>query len=144
MPGTNLTRDEARQRSELISVDSYAVSLDLTTGPDTFASSTTVRFSATEAGVGADTFIDLIARSVESIEFNGQSLDPARVWADSRIRLPELQAENTLTVDATCVYMNTGEGLHRFVDPADGAVYLGAYGGMDVARRVFALSLIHI
>ncbi len=139
MPGTNLTRDEARQRSELISVDSYAVSLDLTTGPDTFASSTTVRFSATEAGVGAATFIDLIARSVESIEFNGQSLDPARVWADSRIRLPELQAENTLTVDATCVYMNTGEGLHRFVDPADGEVYLYTQFEVPDSRRVFTV-----
>ena len=34
-------------------------------------------------------------------------------------------------------YMNTGEGLHRFVDPADGQVYL--YSQFEVAdtRRMF-------
>ena len=30
MPGMNLTRDEARERAALVSVDSYAVELDLT------------------------------------------------------------------------------------------------------------------
>ena len=38
---------------------------------------------------------------------------------------------------ADCGYSHTGEGLHRFVDPADGRVYL--YSQMEVpdARRVF-------
>ena len=33
MPGTNLTREEAQTRAGLVSVDSYSVELDLTTGP---------------------------------------------------------------------------------------------------------------
>jgi aminopeptidase N len=137
MPGTNLTRNEAGQRSQLISVDSYDVSLDLTCGPETFRTLTTVRFSARE--VGATSWIDLIARSVESIELNGRALDPAEHYADGRITLPDLQEDNVLTVDATGVYMNTGEGLHRFVDPADGEVYLYTQFEVPDSRRMFAV-----
>ena len=48
MPGENLTRDEARERASLVSTSSYDISLDLTTGPETFLSTTTVRFTATD------------------------------------------------------------------------------------------------
>ena len=34
-------------------------------------------------------------------------------------------------------YSNTGEGLHRFVDPADGQTYLYAHMFLDGARRIF-------
>src|SRR5690606_11235654 len=102
----------------------YEVALDLTTGPETFRTTTTVRFSCAELGAGASTWIDFVGRSVESVVLNGRELDPAEVWADGRIALDGLGADNELTVDATGVYMNTGEGLHRFVDPADGEVYL--------------------
>ena len=47
-----------------------------------------------------------------------------RAYADSRIALSGLPAENTLVVKADCTYSHTGEGLHRFVDPADDRVYL--------------------
>lgn len=136
MPGQNLTRDEAAARSAVVTTDSYAVALDLTTGPETFRTVTTVEFGAQE---GAETFIDLIAPSVESIILNGESLDPAEHFADSRIRLPRLAERNTLTVDATGAYMNTGEGLHRFVDPADGEVYLYTQFEVPDSRRVFAV-----
>ena len=36
MPGKNLTRDEAASRALILSVDSYDIRLDLTTGPETF------------------------------------------------------------------------------------------------------------
>lgn len=136
MPGQNLTRDEARERASLVQTASYEVALDLTTGPSTFLSRSTVRFTATE---GASTFIDLIAPTVREVVLNGRGLDPAQVVADSRIRLDGLAAENELVVVADCAYMNTGEGLHRFVDPVDDEVYL--YSQFEVAdsRRVFAV-----
>ncbi|MCV2396241.1 aminopeptidase N [Actinotalea sp. M2MS4P-6] len=135
MPGQNLTRDEARTRA-VLSVSSYGVDLDLTTGPTTFRSTTVVRFGAPE---GFSTFIDLIAPAVHEVVLNGRSLDPAAVFADSRIALDGLTAENELRVVADCAYMNTGEGLHRFVDPVDDEVYL--YSQFEVAdsRRVFAV-----
>ncbi|WP_430867312.1 aminopeptidase N [Demequina aurantiaca] len=136
MPGTNLTRVEAEARAAVITTDSYQVELDLTTSEDTFRSTSTVRFSAIP---GEATFIDLIAPEVHSIVLNGEQVDPATAFADSRIALSGLQADNELTVVATGEYMNTGEGLHRFVDPEDGEVYL--YSQFEVAdtRRVFAV-----
>ncbi|MDM8083641.1 aminopeptidase N [Cellulomonas cellasea] len=136
MPAENLTRDEARARAAVVSVESYDVDLDLTTGPDTFASRTAIRFIATP---GASTFVDLIAPRVREVVLNGQSLDPAEVFADSRIQLDGLADQNELVVVADAAYMNTGEGLHRFVDPVDDEVYL--YSQFEVAdsRRVFAV-----
>jgi aminopeptidase N len=135
MPGKNLTRDEARQRAATVATASYDVELDLTGGPETFRSRTTARFTAAP---GASTFIDLIADGVEEITLNGRPVDTS-AFADSRIALTNLAADNELVVDATCRYTNTGEGLHRFVDPADGEVYL--YSQFEVAdsRRVFAV-----
>ena len=137
MPGTNLTRAEAEARAAIVSTETYRIELDLSdTSGDTFRSNTTVTFSAT---AGEETFIDLVAPEVLSITLNGEELDPATHYADSRITLPNLAASNELTVVANCAYMNTGEGLHRFVDPEDGEVYL--YSQFEVAdtRRVYAV-----
>ncbi|GAA1854255.1 aminopeptidase N [Myceligenerans crystallogenes] len=136
MPGENLTRAEAVERAGVVTVGSYAIDLDLTTGPTTFRSATTVRFTASE---GASTFIDLVAPSVRSVVLNGRELDPSAVFADSRITLDGLAAENELTVVADCAYTNTGEGLHRFVDPVDGEVYLYTQFEVPDSRRVFAV-----
>jgi len=136
MPGTNLTRDEAARRSRLITVDRYRIDLDLTGTGATFTSTSTITFTAAE--VGASTFVDLVAPTVESITLNGRDLDPAAVHADSRITLDGLAAANELTVRAQCAYMHTGEGLHRFVDPTDGRTYLYTQFEVADARRVFA------
>ncbi|MFG2908273.1 aminopeptidase N [Kitasatospora sp. NPDC048286] len=137
MPGTNLTREEARTRADLLHVDAYDIELDLGSAREggTFRSTTVVRFTATTPG--AETFIDLVAPSVEEITLNGVRLDPAS-FADSRIPLPGLAAENELRVVANCEYTNTGEGLHRFVDPVDGETYLYTQFEVPDARRVFA------
>ncbi|MFE7563574.1 aminopeptidase N, partial [Kitasatospora sp. NPDC057500] len=137
MPGTNLTREEARTRADLLHVDAYDIELDLGSAREggTFRSTTVVRFTATTPG--ASTFIDLVAPSVEEIVLNGERLDNAG-FADSRIALPNLAAENELRVVADCAYTNTGEGLHRFVDPVDGETYLFTQFEVPDARRVFA------
>ena len=138
MPGKNLTRDEAHERADLLSVATYDVALDLTTGPTTFGTRSTVEF--TTAQEGATTFIDLIAASVEKITLNGESLDPTAHFDGVRVQLPALRSgANNLTIEATGTYMNTGEGLHRFVDPVDDEVYL--YTQFEVAdcRRMFAV-----
>ncbi|MFD5481221.1 aminopeptidase N [Streptomyces hawaiiensis] len=144
MPGENLSRDEARERAALLSVDGYEVSLDLRSavgedsgdGPRTFRSVTTVRFRCSEPGAG--TFADLIAPSVTAVSLNGRDLDPGEVFDGSRITLEDLAADNELVVDARCAYSRTGEGLHRFVDPEDGEVYLYTQYEPADARRVFA------
>ncbi|SBS70749.1 aminopeptidase N [uncultured Microbacterium sp.] len=136
MPGENLTRIEAQERRAIVDTASYEVSLDLTTGPEVFRSRSVIRFTATE---GAATFVDLIAGTVHAITLNGRSLDPAAVFADARIALDGLAADNELVVEANCLYTNTGEGLHRFVDPVDDEVYLYSQFEVPDSRRVFAV-----
>ncbi|WP_328976457.1 aminopeptidase N [Streptomyces canus] len=144
MPGENLSRDEARERAALLSVDGYDVSLDLRSavgdqagdGPRTFRSVTTIRFRCNEPG--ATSFADLIAPSVTAVSLNGRDLDPGAVFDGSRIALEDLAADNELVVDAQCAYSRTGEGMHRFVDPEDGEVYLYTQYEPADSRRVFA------
>lgn len=139
MPGTNLTREEAQQRAALLSVDSYEIDLDLSGAQEggTYRSVTTVRFAVAENG--ADSFIDLVAPTVHEVTLNGDALDPAEVFTDSRIALPGLlEGPNILRVVADCAYTNTGEGLHRFVDPVDDQAYLYTQFEVPDARRVFA------
>ncbi|HEY2578488.1 MAG TPA: aminopeptidase N [Streptosporangiaceae bacterium] len=131
----NLTRDEARQRAQLIDVESYAVELDLTCGETTFGSVAVIKFGCSKPG--ASTFIDLVAPAVTQITLNGAPVDQAAV-SDGRIELAGLAAANELRVVAECAYSRHGEGLHRFADPADGGVYL--YSDLETfdAHQVYA------
>ncbi|MEU1518104.1 aminopeptidase N [Streptomyces sp. NPDC005811] len=139
MPGTNLTREEAQQRAKLLTVDSYEIDLDLSGAQEggTYRSVTTVRFDVAEGG--AESFIDLVAPAVHEVTLNGDPLDATEVFQDSRIALPGLlEGRNVLRVVADCAYTNTGEGLHRFVDPVDEQAYLYTQFEVPDARRVFA------
>jgi aminopeptidase N len=136
VPGQNLTRDEARERAGSVEVHLYTVELDLTTEDRTFSSTTVVQFAG-PAG-GGSTFVDLIAPAVREITLNGRALSPAEAFDGTRIALPDLEAENTLRVVADCAYMNTGEGLHRFIDPVDKGTYLYTQFEVADAKRVFA------
>ncbi|MEO7751782.1 MAG: aminopeptidase N [Terracoccus sp.] len=131
----SLTRAEAQQRSELLTVTSYAVELDLDRGAEVFGSRTTARFTCHRPG--AETWVDLAARSVASVRLNGADLDPADV-ADGRLRLADLQAENELVVAATMGYSHDGQGLHRATDPADDRDYVYGHLFLDAAPSVYA------
>ncbi|MGF1663039.1 MAG: aminopeptidase N [Kineosporiaceae bacterium] len=141
MPGTNLTHDEARERAALVAADAYEIALDLSRAADlettAFASVTVVRFAVRAPG---STFLDLVADSVQAIDVDGRGLDPREVYDGARIRLDDLAAgDHTVRVTARCRYMTTGEGLHRFVDPADGLTYLYTQFEVPDSRRVFAV-----
>jgi aminopeptidase N len=140
MAGQNLTREEARERARLVRVEQYQIVIDLGNAKDTqaktFRSASTITFSCTRPG--AETFLDLIAPSVESVQLNGRALDPAEVFHDSRITLTGLAGHNEVTVVANCAYSRTGEGLHRFVDPVDQQTYLYTQFEPADARRLYA------
>ena len=134
---SNLTRDEAAERSALIAVSSYQVDLDLTAPGDdaTFSSVSVIRFGC--ASPGSSSYIDLTAPAVREITLNGApvSLD---AFDGDRIALAGLAARNELRVVATCAYSRSGEGLHRFTDPADKQVY--TYSDLETfdAHRIYA------
>ncbi len=132
----NLTRDEARERAALLNVSSYDVELDLT-GPaeSTFRSRTKVLFTCRKPG--ASTFIELAAPNVYGATLNGAALD-LEDFDGSRVVLAGLAEANELIIDADCAYSRTGEGLHRFVDPVDNAVYLYSQFETYDAHRMYA------
>ena len=136
MSGHNLSKIEAAGRAQLLTVEHYDVTLDLSevrTSP-TFRSTTTVTFDAT---AGSATWIDLVADAVLGITLNGAAVD-ASGYDGSRIELRGLAAHNTLTVDARCKYTRDGTGLHRFVDPVDNEAYLYSQFEVPDARQVYA------
>jgi len=136
----NLTQDQAAERAALVTVDSYRIDLDLTDGAGqpgekTFRSVTTVEFDATP---GADTYLDLAADTIRSATLNGQDIDVSAYDESTGVPLRGLAAHNVVVIDADCRYTNTGEGLHRFVDPADGEAYLYSQFETADAKRMFA------
>ena len=132
---SNLTRDEARERARLLDVQSYQVDLDLTEGEPTFGSVTTVRFGCSSPG--SATFIELTAPEVTEIVLNGSAVD-AGAFDGDRIALTGLAASNELRVVAACAYSHTGEGLHRFTDPADDGVYMYSDLETSDAHQIYA------
>jgi aminopeptidase N len=137
----NLTQEQAVKRAELLDIDSYTVELDLTDGAGkpgegTFRSTTTARFSCRSPG--ASSWIDLVAARVSAATLNGAALDIAGYDEANGIALPALAAGNEVVIEAEGRYTNTGEGLHRFVDPVDGGVYLYSQFETADAKRMFA------
>jgi aminopeptidase N len=131
----SLTRTEAAERGAVINVRSYHVELDLTTGDEIFRSTTTIVFDA--AYPGAATFLDLNPRVLHSVLLNGVPIDVTAL-SEGRLPLTGLAADNEIVVVADMNYSKECEGLHRYVDPADGQVYLYAFVYIDNAPRVFA------
>lgn len=136
----NLTRDQAVERAAAVTVDNYRIDLDVTDGSGapgerTFRSITTVTFDAL---AGADTVIDLAADTVRSATLNGRELDISGYDESTGIALRGLADRNVLVVDADCRFSNTGEGLHRFVDPVDGETYLYSQFETADAKQMFA------
>ena len=146
MTSTNLTRTEATARAELISEVHYDFTVDLTKGADlahkTFPSTTTIQFTS---GTGS-TFVDLRAAAVSKVELDGEDITDTAVPTkngaydeEQGIQLLDLQTgSHTLVVEADAAYSSTGEGLHRFRDPADGEVYMYTQFETADAKRVFA------
>ncbi|BBJ44541.1 aminopeptidase [Streptomyces antimycoticus] len=136
-----LTREEAQIRARLIEVHRYTIDLDLTRGEELFGSTTTIRFSARQAG--ADTFAELAPAAVHRAVLDGRELDltgdTAEALADGRLPLTGLtEGEHELRVETDMRYSHTGEGMHRFTDPADGETYLYTMCCMADANDVFA------
>ncbi|MFC0448656.1 aminopeptidase N [Rhodococcus jostii] len=136
MSTANLTRAETAERSRAIDVLGYRVELDLLGAVDpevgTFRTTTTVEFTATTTA----TWLDFLGAGVESVTINGA--DVPVDYDGARIALHALQASNVVIVTARGEYSRSGEGLHRFLDPADGQTYLYTQYEPADARRVFA------
>ena len=135
----NLTRAEARHRAGLIETSAYAVEVDLSgrtvADPETqFVSTSAITFTARESG---QTHVDLIGDHLVRAVLDGTDLDPA-CFTGARLPLTLAAGPHQLTVTAVCPYSRSGQGLHRFVDPADARSYLYTQFEAADARRMYA------
>ncbi|WP_029150800.1 aminopeptidase N [Microbacterium indicum] len=132
----NLSREETAARSAAITLSAVQVELDLTGAPDAevtgFPTATTLAFQAREES----TWIDFLGESVDRVVVNG--VDHPVIWDGARITVTGLGPENEVRIEATGAYSRSGEGLHRFVDPVDGATYLYTQYEPADSRRVMA------
>ncbi len=130
----SLTYDEARARAARISDVAYRIELDLTSR-EAFRCRTTVTFDLVDPR--ATTFLELTRAEDLRLTVNDSPVtDPA--YDGHRIILHDLAPRNEVIVEALLPYVNDGDGMHTYTDPADDATYVAAYAGMDLAQRVFA------
>lgn len=134
MPGVNISRAEAAERASHLQVESYKVTLDVTTGEDTFYSKSEVRFSCSTPGYS--TFIDACGKRVISATLNGAVVD-ATAFDGESIFLTNLAEQNHLVIELDGIYSKSGEGLQRSVDPSDGEIYLYSQGETAYSRHMF-------
>jgi aminopeptidase N len=130
----SLTYAEAVDRASRISDVAYRIDLDLTSR-ETFGCRTTVTFAL--ADPRATTFLELTDASDLRLTVNDSPVDtPA--YDGHRITLHDLEPRNEVVVEARIPYVNDGDGMHAFTDPADDETYVSALLGMDIAQKVFA------
>ncbi len=134
MPGNNLSRAEAASRSENLKVHQYEVTLDVTTGEETFYARTKVTFSCKKPGYS--TFIDAVGKKLISATLNGKAISPSAFTGESLL-IEDLTEENELVVEVEALYSKTGEGLQRSVDPVDNEVYLYSQGETAFIRNMY-------
>ncbi|MCF2706382.1 aminopeptidase N [Arcanobacterium haemolyticum] len=136
MTSANLTREETAHRSAHHTLHTIDVDLDLTGAPDRnqpgFPTTTTLTFDSTESS----TWLDFIGLDVKSVTVNGTDIPVS--WDGARIALTGLTDTNTVVVTAVGAYSRSGEGLHRFHDPADNQTYLYTQYEPADSRRVMA------
>ncbi len=137
VPGVNISRAEAQERSKHLTVSSYDVTIDVTHGGETFIARSEVRFqSKTE---GYRTFIDAVGKRIVSATLNGNAFDTSssNIFDGESLFLDGLRSENHLVVEIEGVYSKNGEGLQYSLDPADGEAYLYSQGETAHIRRMY-------
>ena len=134
MPGINISRSEALERSEHLTVESYRVFLDVTLPGDIFFARSTIKFSCNKDGY--NTFIDTVAERIISATLNGSEVD-TKDFDGQTIYLNNLATENELIIEVESLYSKTGEGLQKSIDPVDNEVYLYSQGETAHIRKMY-------
>ncbi|MEP7158015.1 MAG: M1 family aminopeptidase, partial [Chloroflexota bacterium] len=129
-----LTEIEATERVARVSDVAYDIVLDLVAGDATYRGDVTISLNARGDG---PLFLDFRSKSIERLEVNGRAVEPQ--FTGYRLTLPAdaVSPEMTIHVAYVNYYDTTGDGLHRFVDPEDGAEYVYTNFEPYEAHRLF-------
>ncbi|WP_427892216.1 M1 family aminopeptidase [Kribbella sp. GL6] len=125
-----LTAAEAAARSAVVSVTSYAITLDLTplTTGDQFTSRTTVNFTYDGTGGPGLTWLDIVADHVDQVTLDGVPLDPSEALRNHRLRLGPLGGPHRLDIHSRH-HTAPSRGLSKTVDTTPTPVPAPAPGG---------------
>ena len=135
---TNLRHEEVSWRSAVCRVPSSHVAVDVTGATVRHEAAFGVRclmlLDIRQRAEGL--WVDFVGQAVDSLSVDGQPVPVA--WDGARIDLPVLApGEHTVEIAARGLYSNSGQGLHRFHDPVDGATYLYTHFEPSDARRAW-------
>ena len=135
---TNLRHEEVSWRSAVCRVPSSHVAVDVTGATvrheAAFGVRCLMRLDIRQRAEGL--WVDFVGQAVDSLSVDGQPVPVA--WDGARIDLPVLApGEHTVEIAARGLYSNSGQGLHRFHDPVDGATYLYTHFEPSDARRAW-------
>ena len=122
---TNLRHEEAAWRASVCQVTSSHVAIDVTTAIDPSEVAFTVhcRMHLHIRRPVEGLWVDFVGQGVDSLSIDGRLV--AVIWDGARIALPVLDpGGHVVEIGAHGLYSNSGQGLHRFHDPVDGATYL--------------------
>lgn len=132
-----ISQQSAAQRSARVSDVHYDLDFTLT-GEPTFSAITNVSFNLSDTN--SPLTLDLNQVTISHFSINGKKVYPN--YNNRYITLnPGLlvSGRNTLKVQYTRAHSTNGEGLHRFVDPVDGRVYLYSHFEPAAAQQMFAV-----
>ena len=135
---TNLRHEEAAWRASVCQVASSHVAIDVTTAIDPSEVAFTVhcRMHLHIRRPVERLWVDFVGQGVDSLSIDGRLV--AVIWDGARIALPVLDpGGHVVEIGAHGLYSNSGQGLHRFHDPVDGATYLYTHFEPSDARRAW-------
>jgi aminopeptidase N len=131
-----LSQQDAAARSARVSNVAYALDFKLT-GEPTFSATSKIDFNLSDAG--SDLTVDLDKAQIDKLVVNGKVLQAQYNKAFITIPAAALKkGHNTISVSFTREHSTNGEGLHRYVDKADGKVYLYSHFEPAAAHQMFA------
>ncbi len=134
---TYITQQQAQSRSERVSEVSYRLDISLT-GQSEFSGVTNINFTLSDTD--SPLILELSQARVKSFIINGHKIYPRYNGIYFTLNPGLLiSGSNTIEVAYTRKHSTNGEGLHRFVDPIDGKVYLYSHFEPAAAQQMFAL-----
>lgn len=130
-----ITHAEALHRSDATTLSTQSIALDLRgmAELETFGVDTLLHLVTSDPAL----YIDFLGAGVQRVEVNGE---PHPFDFDGAvIRLAGLPTgeDVALRIVGAATFSRTGQGLHRFRDPSDGATYLYSHLEPSDARRIF-------
>ena len=126
----------ARLRRARIANLEYELFVDVHSSSDEFRGNTRIQFDL--ADESSDLTIDFVGGTVQEIRVNNEIIETS--YNDYFVTVPAAALQggsNVIDIAYRHPYDEDGTGLHRFVDPEDGQIYLYTYLWPYYANRLF-------